>query len=132
MKPTILVTDDEQDYRNLVTLALTPSYDVCEARNGLDALSQLNNKPVDLVLIDINMPDMDGFTVCKKIRENPAFQHIPVIMLTVRTSSNAQTKGLDSGADDYITKPFNQEELRARIKSLLSRSRPVPPSGGQS
>lgn len=129
MTTKILVADDEEDYRNLIRLALKETdCEITEAENGSAALEKINQIQPDLVLLDINMPVMDGYTVCRKIRANPLFRALPIIMLTVRKSPPAQTKGLEIGADDYIIKPFKQEELLARIKSVLHRSRinPMP------
>ncbi|MFH1379406.1 MAG: response regulator [bacterium] len=123
MKTKILIADDEMDYRNLIRIALKGSeYEITEAQNGKETLEKIIHIQPDLVLLDINMPHMDGYTTCKKIRANPLFKDLPVIMLTIRKSPPAQTKGLEIGADDYILKPFKQDELQARIKSVLKRS----------
>lgn len=124
-KRKILVVDDESDYRNLVKIALPKSdYEIIEASNGKKALEEIYKSIPDLILLDLNMPVMDGYAVCRKIRSDTVCRHIPVIMLTVKKTPASQSKGLDIGADDYIIKPFNSEELHARIKSVLHRSAP--------
>lgn len=124
MSLTILVADDEEDYRNLIRLALKPlNSTVIEAVNGKEALEKMYQHNPDIILLDINMPAPNGFDVCRKIRTDPVYRHLPIIMLTVKKTPLSQSKGLDLGADDYILKPFQQEELRARIKSVMNRSR---------
>lgn len=120
--PKILVVDDEEDYRHIVKLILEPEgYDIVEAKDGKDGLSVLQSEKPDLVILDVNMPKMDGFTVCKKIRKDEMFKYIPVIMLTVRNLTQEQVKGFDNGADEYLTKPFESAELVSRVKSLFKR-----------
>lgn len=123
MTVKILVADDEPDYRNLVRMALEPEgFSITEAENGTIALEKMYDLNPDLLLLDINMPGMNGYAVCQKVRKDPAYCHLPIIMLTVKKTAPAQTKGLEIGADDYIIKPFQPEELVVRIKSLLERS----------
>lgn len=116
---SILLVDDETRMLDLLDLYLTPhGYKCIKTISGEDALFILQEEKVDLVILDVMMPEMDGWTTCKKIRE---FSNVPVIMLTARTETVDIIKGLKFGADDYVTKPFIEEELLARIEALLRR-----------
>lgn len=116
---TILLIDDEQRMLDLIELFLIPHGFKCiKETSGKKALEILKKEKVSLVLLDIMMPEMDGWEVCEKIRE---FSDVPVIMLTARTDKLDLVKGLESGADDYITKPFDERELSARVNALLRR-----------
>lgn len=116
---TILLIDDEQRMLDLIELFLIPHGFKClKADNGQSGLEMLENEKVNLVLLDVMMPDIDGWEVCRRIRE---FSDVPIIMLTARTDKKDLVKGLDTGADDYITKPFDEDELTARVKALLRR-----------
>lgn len=120
--PKILVIDDEEDYRHIVKLILElEGYEVAEAKDGMEGLAVLHSEKPDLVFLDVNMPKMDGFSVCRKIRKDKIFSRIPIIMLTVRDLTDEQVKGFDCGADDYLTKPFDSTELVTRVKSLFKR-----------
>ncbi len=99
---------------------------VIEAHNGLEALDQVREKLPDIVLLDVMMPEMDGFETLRMIRE---VSNVPVIMLTVRNSEEDKVRGLDLGADDYITKPFSPRELVSRVRAILRRMQPVTPPG---
>lgn len=115
----ILVADDEQDIRELLRLYLEKDgYDVFEAKDGLEALSMLEKNEFDLVLLDIMMPKMDGYRLIKKIRET---SNIPVMIISAKIGDSDKILGLDLGADDYITKPFNPLEVSARVKSNIRR-----------
>jgi DNA-binding response OmpR family regulator len=117
---TILVVDDEPRIRDLVRMNLEMErYRVLEADDGREALEQLREHLPDLVVLDVMMPDMDGFETLKAIRE---VSTVPVIMLTVRQSEQDKIRGLDLGADDYLAKPFSPRELLSRIRALLRRS----------
>ncbi len=119
-KPTILVVDDEPPIVRLVQANLaSDGKRVLIAHNGPDALAILEDEPVDLVVLDVTMPGMDGFEVLRRIRHS---SNVPVIMLTARTLDVEKLRGLTSGADDYITKPFNPDELAARIAAVLRRT----------
>ncbi|WP_149399909.1 response regulator transcription factor [Dictyobacter arantiisoli] len=123
---TILIVDDEPRIRDLVRLNLElERYRVLEASNGIEALDELRDNLPDLVILDVMMPEMDGFETLKAIRE---VSTVPVIMLTVRQSEQDRIHGLDLGADDYIAKPFSPRELLSRIHALLRRSLMAPPS----
>ncbi|HEX7534081.1 MAG TPA: response regulator, partial [Syntrophales bacterium] len=118
--PSILCVDDESVNLSLLRAVLIPhGYEVVTADNGQMALELLNKRHVDLVLLDVMMPGMDGFTVCRLIRENEKFMGVPVIMITSLTSKQDRIKGIEAGAEDFISKPFDQGEVLARIKMLL-------------
>jgi DNA-binding response OmpR family regulator len=117
---TILIVDDEPRIRDFVQMNLEmEQYRVIEASNGLEALDRLREYLPDLVVLDVMMPEMDGFETLRSIRE---VSTVPVIMLTVRQSEQDRIRGLDLGADDYIAKPFSPAELLSRIRALLRRS----------
>jgi two-component system KDP operon response regulator KdpE len=116
---TILVVDDEPQIRRVLRATLcTSGYDVVEAKNGLEAIEMVVREHPDLILLDVNMPDMSGFEACSKIRLS--FKG-PIIMITVRNSEKDKIVALDSGADDYVVKPFAIGELLARIRAALRR-----------
>ncbi|MHA6258485.1 response regulator transcription factor [Sporosarcina sp. CAU 1771] len=116
---TILLIDDEHRMMDLLELFLAPHGFKCiKADNGKKGLELLKSEKVNLVLLDVMMPEMDGWEVCRQIRE---FSNVPVIMLTARADKTDLVKGLDNGADDYITKPFDEGELTARVNALLRR-----------
>lgn len=119
----VLLVDDEKRMLDLVALYLRPyDYRCVKADSGKQALELLNKEAFDLVLLDIMMPDMDGWEVCREIRK---FSNVPIIMLTAREQQEDIVKGLRLGADDYMTKPFGEEELLARMEALLRRSAPA-------
>lgn len=116
---SILIVDDDHGLRELIRINLEhEDYRVLQARNGLEALASVREHRPDLVVLDINMPEMDGVEACGRIRE---FSQIRILMLTARVQSQDVVTGLDRGADDYICKPFNMDELLARIRALLRR-----------
>jgi DNA-binding response OmpR family regulator len=120
---SLLLVDDEPRIRRVLRLALEDEgYQVQEAANGYDALAALRREPPDVVLLDLMLPDRDGFTVCREIRRS---SDVPVIMVTARTDSHDVVAGLEAGADDYVTKPLVAKELSARIRALLRRVEPV-------
>jgi two-component system KDP operon response regulator KdpE len=119
-KPAILVVDDEAPIVRLIQLKLqADEMHVHPAHTGEQALSVLEDEPIDLVVLDVTMPGMDGFETLRHIR---ARSNVPVIMLTARTLDVDKLRGLTSGADDYMTKPFNPDELSARIRAVLRRA----------
>ena len=119
MGSKILIVDDEREIADVVALYLqNENYDVVKAYNGKDALRLVEEEKPDMVLLDVMLPDIDGFTILQKIRENYTF---PVIMLTAKTEYMDKITGLTLGADDYIAKPFNPLELVARVKAQLRR-----------
>lgn len=118
-KYRILVVDDEKRMVGFIRLNLEQDgFTVIEAFNGTQALDRLRDSLPDLILLDVMMPDMDGFEVLQTIREISA---VPVIMLTAKGEENDKVKGLESGADDYVTKPFSPRELVSRVKAVLRR-----------
>jgi len=120
MSTTILVVDDEPRYLRLLEANLrTEGYEVLSARDGGSVLEIFSAHPVDLILLDIMLPDMDGFTVCQRIRQ---FSSVPVIMLTAKGEEQDRVRGLDVGADDYLVKPFSVMEMLARVRAVLRRA----------
>lgn len=116
----ILVADDERNIREILRIYLeNEKYDVVEAEDGADALRKIEYEKPDLVLLDIMMPILDGIEVCRQVRKH---HDIPIIMATAKDEDDDRILGLEMGADDYITKPFNNRELMARIKAVLRRS----------
>ncbi|MEC2305411.1 MULTISPECIES: response regulator transcription factor, partial [Heyndrickxia] len=116
----LLLVDDEERMLDLLALYLEPAGYICDkVTKGSQAIDRIQNKTYDLVLLDIMMPEMDGWEVCRKIRER---SKVPIIMLTARTDKPDVVKGLKIGADDYISKPFDEKELLARIDAVLRRS----------
>ena len=123
--PRILVVDDEVDLAQLIKHALERGRDatVDIVASGDAALEAVKASPPDLVLLDLNLPVVDGTDVCRRLRAHPATATLPVIMLTARTAEADRVSGLDLGADDYITKPFSLRELAARVRAVLRRRR---------
>ena len=121
----ILVVDDEALLVKGIRFNLqNEGYEVITGSNGLEAIKQVQEQQPDLVVLDVMMPEMDGLTACSKIRE---FSNVPIIMLTAKTDDMDKLIGFDHGVDDYLTKPFNILELKARIRALLRRSRAAAP-----
>ena len=119
MPEKILVVDDEKEIADLIELYLkNDGYTVYKFYNGADALKCIENEELNLAILDIMLPDIDGFRICQKIREKYFY---PVIMLTAKTDDSDKIMGLTIGADDYITKPFNPLEVSARVKTQLRR-----------
>ena len=120
-KQSILVVDDEKDIREVIEIYLmNENFNVITACDGLEALEKIKNKDIDLIVLDIMMPKLDGIRTCLKIREG---KKMPIIMLSAKSEDSDKILGLNIGADDYVIKPFNPLELVARIKSQLRRCR---------
>ncbi|MDR3308165.1 MAG: response regulator transcription factor [Coriobacteriales bacterium] len=116
----IMVVDDDLYIRELVcTLLRNNGFEVCEARDGRDALQGITEASPDLAIVDIMMPNMDGFELCKHLRRY--YEDLPILMLTAKNQLSNKVQGFEQGADDYVTKPFENDELLARIKALLRR-----------
>ncbi|MCU0269754.1 MAG: response regulator transcription factor [Acidimicrobiales bacterium] len=125
MGTRILTVEDDERIRTAVRMALEDEgWTVEEAENGEEALETFNRHPTDVVLIDIMLPGVDGFEVCRSIRRN---SDVPIVMVTARADTHDVVAGLEAGADDYLTKPFAPKELSARIRALLRRVRTTDP-----
>jgi DNA-binding response OmpR family regulator len=130
MNERILVVDDEPRFVRLTEANLqTEGYEVLKAKNGKQAVEQTVSEKPDLVLLDVMMPEMDGFQACERIRE---FSTVPIIMLTAKGEEDQRVKGLNLGADDYIVKPFSASEMLARVRAVLRRAKRVNGEGGES
>src|SRR5215211_6180124 len=122
---SILAVEDDERIRTAVRLALEDEgWDVEEAESGERALEVFGVGPFDVVLIDLMLPGIDGFELCRSLRRN---SDVPIVMVTARTDTHDVVAGLEAGADDYLTKPFEPKELSARIRALLRRVRPSAP-----
>jgi DNA-binding response OmpR family regulator len=120
---SVLVVDDEPNILlSLQFLMKQIGYEVRTARDGEEALAEISRAAPDLVLLDVMMPKIDGFSVCERIRANPAWKDMRIIMLTARGRDVEREKGLALGADDYITKPFSTRDAIARVEAALARS----------
>jgi DNA-binding response OmpR family regulator len=123
---TILLVDDEETIQKLLTYPLErDGYRVVQARDGEEALDRFREEDIDLVLLDLALPKVDGIEVCRRIRSESA---VPILMLTARDDEVDKVLGLEIGADDYITKPFSIRELRSRIRAAIRRSHLTPPT----
>ena len=123
MSVRILTVEDDERIRTAVSLALQEEgWEVEETSNGEDALAAFSRQPSDVVLIDIMLPGIDGFEVCRKIRR---LGDVPIVMVTARSDSHDVVAGLEAGADDYLKKPFDPKELSARVRALLRRSKSI-------
>jgi signal transduction histidine kinase/DNA-binding response OmpR family regulator len=118
-KRTILLVEDSAEFLWFTANQLSDDYDVLEARDGKQALALLDSEYVDMIISDIMMPVMDGMALCRKIKETLKYSHIPVILLTAKTSLQSKLEGLKTGADEYIEKPFSIDYLKARITNLI-------------
>ena len=118
MKATVLAVDDQPTNLRLLDAVLTPrGHRVLTASSGAEALALLETEDIDIVLLDILMPEMDGYEVCRRIRSTPATEFLPVVMITA-SGSEQRLAALEAGADDFVTKPFDKSELLARVASL--------------
>ncbi|MCL6258263.1 response regulator [Aquiflexum sp. TKW24L] len=116
---TILVADDNEDIRHYLKTLLEADYEILEASDGMEALSMINKEMPDLIISDVMMPNMDGIRLCREVKNQMTTSHIPVILLTARTSLDYEMDGLQTGAEDYITKPFNPGIVKTRINNIL-------------
>jgi two-component system OmpR family response regulator len=119
--PRILIADDEPNIREVISFALKRAgFGVATARNGTETLQQVRRGPVDLIVLDIGMPEMDGLEVCRQIRKT---SDVPILFLSARDEEIDRVLGLEIGGDDYVTKPFSARELVARVNVILKRGR---------
>jgi two-component system phosphate regulon response regulator PhoB len=126
MKPLILVVEDEAPLVTLLRYNLEGAgFEVADAPDGEEALLAISERKPDLILLDWMLPLVSGLEVCRQIRRKPETRDIPIIMLTARGEEEDRIRGLDNGADDYITKPFSPSELLARVRAILRRTRPA-------
>jgi DNA-binding response OmpR family regulator len=127
-RPTVLLVDDEESVQKLLAYPLErEGYRVVQARDGEEALVCYRAEPIDLVILDLMLPRLDGLAVCRQLREERSA--VPIIMLTARGDEGDKVLGLELGADDYITKPFSIREFMSRVRALLRRAQ-LPPAGG--
>ena len=122
-KGTILYVEDNSDNRTLVRrILLSEDYKLIEATNGAEALQVLENTKPDLILMDINMPDMDGYTLTAKIKAKPGFERVPILALTANVMRGDKEKTLEAGCDGYIQKPLDIDQLIKEVERFLTRS----------
>jgi len=123
MGAKILIVDDDPDIRDILKLTLEEEdYEVVEAKDGEEALKIIHSKPLNLVLLDYKIPKVDGRQVCRFVKKDLLLRHLPIIMVTGKGDINDRVGGIDSGADDYVVKPFEPKELLARIRMVLRRT----------
>jgi len=130
----ILIVEDDPDIALSLRLKLERDggYEVDTMADGAAGMRQALDRPPDLVLLDVNLPGMDGFEICRRLRQEPATTAIPIIMLTARIDESDRVAGLEFGADDYITKPFSPKEALARVRAVLRRTSGRPDEGSES
>ncbi|PIQ82574.1 MAG: diguanylate cyclase response regulator [Candidatus Omnitrophica bacterium CG11_big_fil_rev_8_21_14_0_20_64_10] len=122
-KKKVLVVDDDPDIRDVIRLTLEEEgYEISEAPNGAEGVEQVRQSPPDLILLDFTMPKMDGGQVCQALKKDLLLQHVPIIMLTSRGEVADKVQGINVGADDYMTKPFEPAELLARVQMIVRRT----------
>ncbi len=126
IRQKILIVDDEMATLLPLKRSLeSEGYIVIEARDGYEAIKRSKSEMPELIILDLMMPGMDGIEVCNQLKKDSLTEKIPVIMLTARDEVRDKVEGLETGADDYVTKPFNLNELKARIRNILKRSREI-------
>jgi len=126
----ILLADDEQDLVWALRHSLSDEgHEVLTAFGGVEALDVARRHRPDLIILDVAMPRLDGLQVCRRLRRDPTLAAVPILFLTVRNAIKDRIKGLDEGGDDYLAKPFDLEELKARVRALLRRARSAPEEG---
>lgn len=125
----ILVIDDDNAINELIKINLELNgYKVVQALDGIKGFALAKQELPNAIVLDVMMPEVDGYTVAQRIRQNPSTKNIPILMLTALSQLNDKVKGFDIGVDDYLTKPFEMEELKVRIRALLKRSNQIPES----
>lgn len=123
LSQSVLVVDDEPMARTLLRLMLVRAgFDVSEAEDGYDALEKIKEEMPDLVILDVMMPGLDGFSVCRAVRESAPTAHLPVIMLSAKTDMDSVNRGLRAGANKYLTKPISPDELARQVRSVLGEA----------
>lgn len=124
--PNILVVDDSKVMREMIVACLRPlaATDFTHAASGLEAIEKLSLKPFDLVVLDLNMPDINGFEVVEFVRSQDQLRTLPIIVVTTRGDEGSRSRALESGASRFMTKPFAPEELLAEVKSLIAAEKP--------
>jgi DNA-binding response OmpR family regulator len=118
----ILVVDDDPKMCELMVAILKDSYEVIQAADAAGAIAKAREALPDLIFLDIRLPGADGYSVCQTLKADPRTQPIPIVMLSALADVDEKVRGIDLGADDYITKPFDPQELRARIQMILRRA----------
>ena len=119
-KSVVLVVDDlPQNVKLLEAYLIPQGYEIVRAANGEEALAKLTESQIDLILLDVMMPDIDGFEVTRRVRQNDKYRLLPIILVTALGETKDRVKGIEAGCDDFISKPVDKTELLARIKSLL-------------
>lgn len=128
--PRILVVDDDPEVAKSIEATLRKTYKVFVVHSGIEAIKEARRHPPDLIVLDVVMPGLDGLETCQELRIDPALATVPILFLTALGRPEDRVAGLRAGADDYLTKPFNLEELQLRIKAILRRvaQTPLPPS----
>lgn len=125
----ILVVDDDEAINELIKINLELlGYDTISAKDGIQGFTLAKQEIPDLIILDVMMPEVDGYTVAKRVRENSQTKDIPILMLTAMGQLEDKVKGFDIGVDDYLVKPFEMEELKVRVRALLKRSNAIPES----
>ena len=119
----LLIVEDEDEIRKSLRELFTPDYEIEEAVDGVEAIEKARAFRPDLILLDLRLPRMDGYQVCQRLKSDPITAQIPVIMVTALVETPQKVRGIEYGADDYITKPFDLEEIEARVKMVLRRVR---------
>ncbi|MDI6762667.1 MAG: response regulator [Thermodesulfobacteriota bacterium] len=121
-KKRILVVDDEMDLVETVRFSLElEGYDVLVAYNGEEALNQARKENPDLILLDLMLPKLDGYKVCRLLKFDERYKHIPILMLTAKIQEKDKATGMETGANEYITKPFEMDELMKKVKGYISK-----------
>ncbi|MCK4514889.1 MAG: response regulator, partial [Spirochaetaceae bacterium] len=124
MNASVLIVDDEEMSRDtLKALLINEGYDLSFAAGGMEALDRAGEILPDLILLDVMMPDIDGFEVCRRLRGNAVMAEVPIILVTSLDDSDSRMTGIDAGADDFISKPFDRIELRSRVRTITRLNR---------
>lgn len=125
--PRVLVVDDDVEVAKSIEASLRKDYQVFVVYSGIEAIKEARRHRPNLIVLDVVMPGMDGFATCRELRFDPALADVPILFLTALGRPEDRIAGFRAGADDYLTKPFNLEELQLRIEAILRRVKPVPP-----